>query len=421
MKIVFINISDIIGGAAIAAKRLGESLEKKYKTNNYFIVRTKSSSRNNVFPTRKNPLIFFIERWVNIILNLFGLQYIYLPFSPREILKQVKRLEPDIISLHNIIGGYFTVSLLIKLAEIAPIVWTQHDMWAITANATHTLGDESWKEMKKGKYEKKIFPTIGINTGNWLIKRKKEIYSKSDLTFIAPSNWLYKILTTSPLITGKKVFCIHNGIDLEIFKPHSKKEIRNSINIPEDSNVISFIAEKFKNSPFKGGEDLIKILDNLDINIDKEIHFIVIGKGIINKQSEYKNIIFHHMGYIKDEVRMSELLSASDLFIYPTKADTLPNVLIESIACGTPTITFDIGGCGDIIKNGISGYIFPPKHINQFCEKTIELLNDKDRLKEMAISSRQYAEKKFSVESMSDRYYELFEEILKASANKIFN
>jgi hypothetical protein len=112
MKILFINMSDLTGGAAIAATRLGIGLEREFKTENFFLVRNKISDYPNVFPTRKNSLEGFIERWVNIGFNIFGMQYQYLPFSPKEILKKAKEIKPDIISLHNTLGGYFTTSLI---------------------------------------------------------------------------------------------------------------------------------------------------------------------------------------------------------------------------------------------------------------------------------------------------------------------
>ena len=265
--------------------------------------------------------------------------------------------------------------------------------------------------MRSGKYEKKIFPQIGINTGNWLIKRKKKIYEKSNIMFVTPSNWLYNIVTASPLTIGKKIFCIHNGVDLEIFKPRNKTIIRNKINIPTDAKVITFIAEKFKKNPFKGGGDLFKILEILDKQLNKEIHLLIIGKNFLYKNYMYKNIILHYFDYIKDEKKLSELLSATDLYIYPTKADTLPNVLIEAIACGTPCITFDIGGCEDIIKNDVSGYLIPQSDLNLFCEKSIELLGDKEQLNILSHSCRQYAEKYFSIDLMANRYFKIFEEL----------
>ena len=163
MKILFINISDTRGGAAKAAFRVGQYLKSEYKTKNLFLVRNKYSNDENVIQTRKNKIQAFVERWVNIFFNLVGLQYFYLPFSPKFIINKTKEFKPDIISLNNTIGGYFKTSDLKKISDIAPVVWTFHDMWPFTANAAQTFGDESWKQLKAGKKEKNDRTVLSMN------------------------------------------------------------------------------------------------------------------------------------------------------------------------------------------------------------------------------------------------------------------
>ncbi len=87
-------------------------------------------------------------------------------------MRHTQAYQPDVISLHNIHGGYFDATLLPRLSAIAPIVWTLHDMWAITGNAAHTFGDTSWKSGMAGKGEHKRAPAMGLPTGNYLYKKE---------------------------------------------------------------------------------------------------------------------------------------------------------------------------------------------------------------------------------------------------------
>lgn len=408
MKILFINISDIIGGAAIAARRLGRGLEKYHNTENFFVVRNKKSSDRNVFPTRKNQFEQTAERWFNIFSNMLGLQYQYLPFSPRVILQKTREIKPDIISLHNTLGGYFTTRLISELSKAAPIVWTLHDMWAFTGNAAHTFGDTSWMQMKNSPSNTRIFPSIGINTGSFLLRQKKKIYSKSDLTIVTPSSWLYSLASKSPVLEGKEVRHIFNGIDLEVFSPGPKEQIRKKLNIPPEAKVLMFSAEKLKNNPYKGGRDLVEILKIINNRTSSKVHLLILGIGRLEQTDEFNNFTVHSTGYIHDEVKMAEYLSAADIFVYPSRADNLPNALTESIACGTPAVTFDVGGCGEIIKNEISGSLIEPFNIKRFAEETLALLSAEMRLKELSAKSRAFSEENFSLRAMSDNYFELF-------------
>lgn len=409
MKILFINISDVVGGAAIAARRLGKGLENYHNTENFFLVRGKASSDKNVFATRKNGFVQAAEKWFNIFSNLLGIQYQFLPFSPRVILQKTREIKPDVISLHNTLGGYFTTSLISKLSKEAPIIWTLHDMWAFTGNSAHTFGDMSWKEMKNSRSNTRIYPSIGINTGGMLLRQKKKIYSASDLTVVTPSEWLYGLARQSPVFEGKELLHIFNGIDLDIFKPRPREELRKSLNIPPEAKVIMFSAEKLNKNPYKGGRDLIEILKIIDARTQTKVHLLILGIGRLEELDLFKNFTVHTTGYVRDEAKVAEYLSTADLFVYPTRADNLSNALIESIASGTPAVTFDVGGCKEIIKNEISGCLIEPFDLEKFAEETLRLLSSGEKLKELSFRSRKFAEENFSLKDMSDSYFGLFE------------
>ena len=167
MKTLFINKYDTLGGAAKAAFRLNLGLRKYLNYDNYFLVGIKASNLEYVYKTRESGFENLVERGINFATNLIGFQYKWFPFSTRKIISVVRELKPDIISLHNIHGGYFKTSLIKELSKYAPIVWTLHDMWAFTANAAYTLGDDSWKSLKAGKKEKKYFQEFTFQRLIW--------------------------------------------------------------------------------------------------------------------------------------------------------------------------------------------------------------------------------------------------------------
>jgi len=411
MKILFINKYDITGGAGIIATRLQKALQKQFQAECGAIVGIKYSNEKNVFCSRRNSAEMFVERGLNYLLNRLGIQYCWLPISTPEIRKRTLEFDPDIISLHNIHGGYFDTSLLVELSRIAPIVWTLHDMWAFTGNVAHTFEDTSWKEMNAGPGERHQFPQIGLPTGFWLLKRKKKIYRNSNLTIVTPSKWLYNLASSSPVFTTKRIVHIPNGLDLSLFKP-TKEASRALLNIPADAKVLMFTAEKLAGNEYKGGEDLIEILWQINDRSTEKIHLLIVGKGNLQQLSKLQNFDIHTLGYVNDEHTMARCFSASDLFIYPTKADTLPNALIESIACGTPAVTYDIGGCGEIIKNEQNGYVLPPFDTRLFAERVIYVLQDTERQRRLSTQARIFAEERFSIESMSGAYYSLFKELV---------
>jgi glycosyltransferase involved in cell wall biosynthesis len=216
MRILFINTHDKRGGAAVVAQRLRMSLENQYSADCFHLVAYKLTSDEKTFSTR-NWISSFVENVINRFCNKIGAQYQFFPFSAATILRKIKQLAPDVISLHNTHGGYFPTPLLQKISELAPIVWTLHDMWSFTGNAAHTFGDESWKQLRNSGSLISIYPSIGINTGKYLLRQKQRIYSNSNITIATPSKWLYTLANQSPVFKTKKVVHINNGVDINIF------------------------------------------------------------------------------------------------------------------------------------------------------------------------------------------------------------
>ena len=361
MKILFINISDIHGGAAKSMWRIAEQLEKEYNTENYFIVRSKYSDAKNVIEVKGNRII-------NIIFNLLGLQYKFLPVS-RKIVSIAKHLQPDVISLNQIEGGYFQTRDIKKLQEIAPIIWTMHDEWAFNNNASSLALNEN---------ERKIYPSIGIKWGNWLKNQKQKIFNSCGFTIIYPSASL-----ASKSNIKKYSEIIPHGIDTEKFKPGKVAHLL-------------FVAEKTSKA---FGID--KILSELDKITKNKIILTVAGKGEI--KGGYKNILVVNRGFCNED-ELLVLYQNADLFIYPSQADSFGLVVLEAMACGCPVVAFGVGGVDEILE----GHTIPPFDFVRFAERIEHLLNHPNELIKLGKYLRLRANANFNIKDVAKKYYEVF-------------
>ena len=415
MRILTINANDIAGGSAIAAYRLCKGLERFYNDIEiFFVVGQKGSYDQKIFSTRKRKIESYLEGIIDNITNRFGLQYFWFPFSTKALLLHANQLKPDIIYLRNIHGGYFKTSLIKKLSNLAPITWTLSDMWSFTGHCAHSFGNMAWKQMESGCPDLNIYPAIGLDTGKWLLQRKRMIYQNSNITIVTPSKWLYNLARQSPVFKTKKIIQIYNGFDLDIFTPKDKTACRVALNIPQKAKVLMFSSYNLaKRNPWKGGDDLINILEEINNMTNEKIHLLVTGNGDLYELYKFDNFIIHQFGYIKSDIFLAACYSASELLIYPTRADNLPNVLIEAISCGTPCITFDVGGCGEIIQDGIDGFVIECFDIEQFSTRVIEMLNKPNKLQVLSLNARKSAESKFTLGKMCRNYYNLFNKTVK--------
>jgi len=362
MKILFINISDVYGGAAKSMWRIGEELRELGNEVKY-LVRSKFSLATEVTEIGRN-------KYINILFNLFGLQYKFLPVSYK-IIKEAKKFKPDVISLNQIEGGYFCTRHLIKLSKIAPIYWTMHDEWAFNNNASSRA---------LNKVERKIYPQIGIRWGDWLLHQKFKIYQKSDFKVITPSlNLFHKKLQS---ICDKEGHIIPHGIDTEKFSPG---KVYNLL----------FVAEKLDKA-YK----LEEILDELDLITKHRIILTMVGKGRFEKK--YKNIIIINRGFC-DERELLYYYNNADIFIYPTLADVFGLVVLEAISCGLPVVAFNTGGVTEILD----GYVV--KSVKAFANRIEMLLGDRIYRESMGKFLRNRAIREYDIKKIAEEYLKLWQ------------
>ena len=403
MKILFINTADINGGAALLAYSLAESLSSRYGVETSFLVSEKFSDKKNVIATRPKPL-WFAEKCFNKLLNLFGFQYYFIPLSSNKILKEAKKTAPDLIHIHNIHGGYFQTNLLPKLAKIAPIVWTFHDMFPITGHCTHSFECKKWKTGCRNCERLNIYPSIKKDRTGFLWIYKNRIFNSVDFTIVTPSLWLKKCVEES-FLKNKDIRLIYNGIDSETFKKTDKSEARKNLSLPQDKKIILFSANGGVKNPFKGGEFVFQAFEKLKNRSD--LLFLNIG-GKSGQNSEN----WLDFGYVKETKTMAMLYSAADVYLFPTLADNCPLTAIESLACGLPVITFETGGVPEIVENEKTGFVVEYKNGKMLTSALEKLLVDNDLRKKMAENAVEVS-KKFSKEKMTQEYLKLYEERLK--------
>lgn len=407
MKVLFINTADIKGGAALLADSLSELLINKDDLEIRFLVSQKFSDKNNVIATRSKP-VWFLEKCFSKFTNLFGFQYYFIPISSSKILKYASGFEPDLIHLHNIHGGYFQTDLLPKLAKIAPVVWTFHDMFPITGHCAYSFECEKWKNGCGNCERLDIYPSIKKDRTNALWNYKNKFFNSANFTIVTPSLWLKKCVEES-FFKNKDIRLIYNGIDLENFKKTDKSEARKKLGLPENKKIVLFSANGGVKNPFKGGEFVFQAFEKLKNRND--ILFLNIG-GESNQKSEN----WLDFGYVNDPKTMAKLYSAADIYLFPTLAETFGMTVVEAMSCGLPVVTFKTGGVPEIVENEKSGFVVEYKNGEKLVE-ALEKLLDNDELREKMAENAVAASKKFSSERMADEYFELYKELLHYKIN----
>lgn len=265
-------------------------------------------------------------------------------------LEWVKKYDPDIIHLHNIHGYYINIELLFNYLKESgkPVVWTLHDCWPFTGHCAYYdfAGCEKWKTQCKNCPQKNKYPASVLldNSKNNHIKKAELFGSVENLRFVAVSNWIAEQKDNS-LLKSKAHVVIHNGIDLQQFKPVASDFVKK--HCLEQKRIYLGVASVWDSR--KGFEAFLQLSEKLN---DNEVMVLV---GLSDEQMKLlpENIIGIKRTNSVEE--LAQIYSAADVFLNPTLEDNFPTVNLEAIACSTPVVTYNTGGSPESIseKSGI--------------------------------------------------------------------
>lgn len=345
------------------------------------------------------------ERLHGVCSRLFDDHGLHSCRATRRLVEYIKDLRPDIIHLHNIHGYYLNYPILFDyLARSGtPVVWTLHDCWTYTGHCAHYMYAkcDRWKTRCHDCPQKKAYPTslwLDRSERNHALKRQY-FCSVPGLTLIPVSRWLEGELHQS-FFKDTPIRQIYNGIDLHTFSPVPADEGKPAVTQGYSHMVLGVASNWYR----KGLDDFFRLRGMLPPD-----HLIVIvGAG--GKDLQRINATEGMAGIPRtqnaDELR--RLYAAADVYFNPTWEDNLPTTNIEALACGTPVITYDTGGAGEIVTQG-TGYVIAQgdlqaavRHIGTVTGTSHEAFTGACRERAAAFDRRQRYEE----------YYSLYQEIL---------
>ncbi len=418
MKIIHLCSSDIQGGAARAAFSLNKALNNAGVSSS-MLVQKKISEDRNVF-----SYVDSITKEIQFS-KRFLLDYLYIyflterergrfsfPYWGVDISKHPVIKEADILHLHWINQGYFSFNTFQRLAKLKkPIVWTFHDMWGFTGGCHYSLGCEKYKstclECPSLKFRKKK------DSSNKIFLEKKKLYKNLRFNIVTCSNWLGGIVKKSFLLKDFPVTVIPNTLDIGLYKPGEKKAARIKLNLPVDKLLILFGTMTVKDK--RKGFDLLRLgllkLYNDHVSLRDKLEIIVFGSA---KLDEGLDIPFkiNFLGRLKNDEEIALSYNSADVFVAPSIEDNLPNTVMESLACGTPVVAFNIGGMPDMILHKQNGYLALPQSIGDLSDGIYWLLQGILGGKKFQLTARDKVINNFTPEIVSEKYKQVYKSIL---------
>jgi sugar transferase (PEP-CTERM/EpsH1 system associated) len=220
-------------------------------------------------------------------------------------------------------------------------------------------------------------------------------------------------------ISAKRIRVIHNGVDTRRFSPGSNLCLREQLHIPPHRLVIGTVARMV---PIKDHGTLLRAAE-LMIAKGVDAHFLLVGGG---------PLLESHQAYVRNSKALADrvvflggidgvpdVLRAMDVFVLPSTSEGMSNTILEAMASGLPVVATRVGGNGEVVQEGQTGWLFPPGDSEKLAGRLEDLLLDRERLQAAGRAGRERVLTHFGLEGMVANYESLYLELARRSGLKV--
>lgn len=406
MKVLQVSFSDYGngGGGSIAMYRLCQGLET-------LGIDCRILSKVKTLETNQSalvPRLRLVEGVLKRITKPLGLNDIHtlgaFRLGHHPFLQQA-----DVINAHVIHSDYFNYLAIPRLTSHAPMVMTLHDMWAFTGHCAYSYDCDRWQTGCGQCPHLESYPPVQRDNTHLEWQLKRWAYRRSRLAIVAPSRWLTSLARAS-VLNEHTIMCIPYGLDLQTYTPIDPVLARQTLDLPLDKTIVLACAESLSDRR-KGMDLLVKSLNQLPADLKANTLLLLMGKNAEALQTAV-SLPMVSLGFVDSDHRKALVYSAADAFLFPTRADNLPLVLQESMACGTPMVSFDVGGVPDLVRPGITGLLAPAEDVDAFTAQVVTLLTRPELRHTLAAQCRDVAVAEYALDLQAQRYKALYESLL---------
>ncbi len=349
LKVLIVNTYQHLGGAARAAFRLFEALnaagvESEFLHCHSAVAQVDMSEARfyealPVLAAQQRPHSLFSCNTV----------------SHANLVEYINQSDADVVHLHWLADGFISIEDLQAVQK--PLVFSLHDMWLFTAGCHYTQGCEQFRQacsechlFNQSDYQRQRLPLRDILQHNW--HRKAALFRhKMPIMVVGLSRWITEQARLSNLLSETDICTLPNPIDPQCFFPDDNADILLDFGVPVDKPLVLFGAINGTQDPRKGYKHLQSAFSQAQLQQD--VRIVTFGNRDYF-ESRVGNIDCINLPVL-DNVQIRQLLSHCKMLILPSEQENLSNMVMESLACGTPVVAFDIGGNADMIIDGKNG------------------------------------------------------------------
>jgi glycosyltransferase involved in cell wall biosynthesis len=412
LRVALVHASDLGGGAERSVMSLHRGLRALGHESTVF-VGEKRTDEDGVVEIPYVRGVPGVRRAARAVERNLGLQDIYNP-SFRN-LGQLTTGKFDLIHFNSLWGsaGFADIGALPALTRSIPGVITMRENWLITGHCACFDECTRWKTGCGSCPDLKRVPQIPRDgtAMNW--RWKRSAVQKSRLHVVAISDWLAEQARQSPILAGKTVTRIYNGVDLDIFRPCAevkRQEMRHALGIRDEEVVVLLAGQSVRGlNSFLAPIHAAEVLNS--VSSQAIVRPLIIG-DTAKELAERIGRESTRLPFQQTPAEMAACYCLADITLVTSEAEAFGRIAAESQACGTPVVAFDTGAIPEVVKNELGGIVVERGNIDVAARALSRLADDQVLRKRLGRAGQVYAADNFDAKDIARSYGALYESVL---------
>ena len=353
------------GGAAIGAYGLHRAMLSKGVDSTMLVV----------IKTTNDPTVRCVSspaRWLRLLIHKMESFLLLFQRTPNKVThtlnilptglhRLINRTDIDIVQLHWIGKNTISIGEIAKIRK--PVVWKMPDMWAFSGAEHYTIPGETQRYKAGYTHANRQKEYSGLDINGFVWKYKNWCWRNRQISIVGTSNWIAECASESALFREQQVQVINNPIDLELFRPVDKFEVRRRLGISETRRVILFGSWHAGLDRRKGYDKLMDAITSLaKLRKEKDLLLLIFGAegrpmtAYFDLDRYSSGIEEMYLGELPHGNELRDAYNAADVYVTPSLLEGFGLTAAESLACGTPVVCFDTSGLKDIVDHKKNGY-----------------------------------------------------------------
>lgn len=224
----------------------------------------------------------------------------------------------------------------------------------------------------------------------------------------AISQYLKKV-TREELQVQRDVEVIPNFVNCDVFQPADGRCRREEF--AHDNERILVHLSNFR--PVKRVPDVIEIFARVRREIPAKL--LMIGDGPDRTIAEWmvrEKGLIADVSFLGKQNQVQDLLNCADVLLLPSDIESFGLAALEAMACGVPVVCSRVGGLPEVVRDGVDGFLVPPRDVEAMASRSLEILTDPGKRETMGRSGRERASSRFCSDKIIPLYEDLYRSVV---------